>query len=440
MPNPFVVGKPVPPERFVGRISEIEAAFDQLFNRSHLALWGGSGMGKSSFLEKLAYPQSWEEREEDPSQAVIVLFSCKTINPFSASNFWREVLNRIIERLESESELQTEIKTLLQIGQTTKESLRQVLAKLGKKGKFLVLLVDDYDAALCENQQYTTADIQAFLSECRNLVYYCPERRYISMIVTSYKRLSELGPPLNPQSSPWYNHYLFQSLKSFTEPEVEQLLGIVKTPELQQTIRELNEAIQKIAGGHPALLQIMACLIYGELSNAKGQALEVQSLADKFESDSKPIFQNIWHSCSEVEQTLLILIALSKLSEVLHSNFYDLSNINIILSQKGRDLINLEEQGLITCKVKSGKTQYSFTSLIIERWVIQEVVRLEELWLKQRQKVFLNLMSHKQAENLTTAINWLIKHKNELPSTIEWFAQMSATLSKRAIPGLFNWM
>ena len=49
-PNPFFPGKPVPTESFIGRKSEINFAFDQIYNRSHFAIWGGPGMGKSSFL------------------------------------------------------------------------------------------------------------------------------------------------------------------------------------------------------------------------------------------------------------------------------------------------------------------------------------------------------------------------------------------------------
>lgn len=339
--NPFIVGQPVPPERFVGRNSEIEAAFDQIFNRSHLAIWGGPGMGKSSFLEKVASPEAWEEREEDPSNVVIVLLSCESINPFSASSFWREVLTIIRDKLDSEPALQTEIETLLEKGQTTKDSLRPILRKLGNTGKFLLLLVDDYDAALRENEQYTNVDMQTFLSECRNLTYHCQERKYLSMIVTSLKRLNELGPPLNPASSPWYNHYLFQSLKPFTETQVKRLLGITSmTP-------ELREAIQKIAGGHPILLQTAGALLYRELQTGIGQAIDDQAFARSFESDTRQIFENIWARCSEVEQTLLMLMALSGLKGRLPQGRYDLGGIDIIFSQKERELINLEEQGVI---------------------------------------------------------------------------------------------
>lgn len=114
LPNPFIVGKPVPSERFVGREPEIAAAFDQIYNRSHIAVWGGCGMGKSSFLQKLESPQTWIEHGLDASEALIVRFSCEGLTPFTPSTFWEEALTLVKEKLGSDSELQVEIERLLQ--------------------------------------------------------------------------------------------------------------------------------------------------------------------------------------------------------------------------------------------------------------------------------------------------------------------------------------
>lgn len=67
MRNPFKVGQPVPPESFVGRQSLIDTAFDQIYNRSNLAIWGGPGMGKTSFLNLLKSEEVWQSQEIDPS-------------------------------------------------------------------------------------------------------------------------------------------------------------------------------------------------------------------------------------------------------------------------------------------------------------------------------------------------------------------------------------
>ena len=45
--NPFIVNQRVSPERFIGRKTLIRTAFNQIGNRSSLAVWGGMGMVKS---------------------------------------------------------------------------------------------------------------------------------------------------------------------------------------------------------------------------------------------------------------------------------------------------------------------------------------------------------------------------------------------------------
>ena len=80
MRNPFKVGQPVPPESFVGRQSLIDIAFDQINNRSNLAIWGGPGMGKTSFLNLLKSEEVWQSQEIDPSQAIIVYLNCLEID------------------------------------------------------------------------------------------------------------------------------------------------------------------------------------------------------------------------------------------------------------------------------------------------------------------------------------------------------------------------
>ncbi|MEC4812328.1 MAG: AAA-like domain-containing protein [Scytonema sp. PMC 1069.18] len=446
--NPFFVGQRVPPERFVGRKSELDAAFEQIQNRSHLAIWGGPGMGKSSFLDKIASPQVWEEHVLDPSQAVIVLFSCLNIAPFTACGFWKEVLSNMRDTLDSDPELQTEIEKLLETESITKDSLRQVLRFLERKDKFLVLLADDYDVALRENPQYTQADMLTFLSECRHLACHAREGKFVSMIVTSLQRLNELSPPLEQFTSPWYNHYLFLSLKPFTNSESQQLLSVL--PQIPQALQNI---IREISGGHPALLQNAGFLLYRQLRDTQeGQALDAKAFAKNFESDTRHIFQNIWARCSEEEQALLMLIALCGLNGRLYQQNYDLnlSGIERIFNQKERDLTSLEEQGVlvrtelpkhkdiknlsegaIIQTEKGEKKLLSFASSVMERWVIQELVNnINNASVEKRRKVFLNLMSKEQVDKVIKAMQWVWSHKDEINSTLEWFGKMSAASPK----------
>lgn len=419
-PNPFFPGVPAPPQSFTGRSMEIDAAFDQIYNRSHLALWGGPGMGKSSFLEQLISLEVWEKHQLDSSQAVIVLLSCNTIIPFTPSGFWREVLSNLKDNLESEPSLQKEVQNFLDKGESTKESLRQVLRKLGKNRKFLVLLVDDFDAALTTNPHYTEVDMQELLSECRNLAVHSQERKHLSMIVSSLKRLNELGPVLNSKASPWYNHYLFQPLKPLTHSEVDDLIRKAFDVQLQP---ELKDVISSIAGGHPALLQIVGSMMYRKFRT--GDLPNTEAIVKEFETTTKQIFENIWNRCNEDEQTLLMLLAIFNLEGRLHKKIkFDLSDIKLIFIQKERDLTNLEEQGVVIINEKDGKKVYSFTSSTMEEWVVQEVWNTNDDAVRNRQKVFLNLMSKEQVDKVTSAMNWFWTHKDEVPSTLKLIASV----------------
>lgn len=56
----------------------------------------------------------------------------------------------------------------------------------------------------------------------------------------------------------------------------------------------------------------------------------------------------------------------------------------------------------------------------MEKWVIQEIWNSDDDLLTKRQKEFLNLMSHQQAENMKNAIVWVGNHKNDVISSLKF--------------------
>jgi hypothetical protein len=125
-----------------------------------------------------------------------------------------------------------------------------------------------------------------------------------------------------------------------------------------------------------------------------------------------------------------MLLALFNLKGRLHNKKnFDLGNIDLIFTQRGRELTNLEEQGLIICKQEKEKTVYSFTSLMMQRWVIQEVWNTNNPLIQEQEKVFLKLISHKQFHQIESI--W--KHKDEIISTVQWFGKLVAAFPKGLI-------
>jgi hypothetical protein len=404
--NPFTIGQRVTPENFIGRKTLIRRALDQIGIRGSLAVWGGPGMGKSSFLKLLTYPTIWEQCGQDYNQAVVVFIDCQSLEPFKISDFWRNILVTIKNNF---SFLKTSIDTLSEKPEATVNDLLIILRLLKEQGKFLVLLIDNYDVTLRPNSQYTKADIDTFVSQCRTLAQ--SEEQNISIVVTSSRRLSQIGPELTPDKSPWYNGYLFENLKPFTNQEVNLLL------DRSESLLGWKQAIRKIADGNPALLQNACFLLYEEL--VSGNNLNEKKFIQDFQTNTLHLFQAIWQLSTETEQNLLMLLALSQLEGKLGRNRYALGGIEAIFSQKEIELNNLVERGILKKVEGEENTTYSFCSSIMEWWVIKQIENSQEEELKKRQRGFLNLMSRQQTTRVNTAIRWLWQNKDKIASIIE---------------------
>ena len=409
--NPFYVGGPVPPEYFFGRASELKTAFDQITKRAHLALYGSSGAGKSSFLRYLAHPEVWQARGQDSSKAFIVSLNCLSITPFTAKSFWREVLTLLREEAENDEALQLELEGLLQEEEIEKGDLRRILREVGKRNKFLLLLLDDYDVVLRPNELYTETEMLTFLGEFRNLAVHSKEGQYLSTVVTTFRRLTESGPNLKPGGSPWYNHYLFRLLRPLTSSDVNAQLCIPMPT-------QLREGVLGVIGGNPALLQNAGYLLYDAVQ--VNQAPNSETFIQDFISATRQYFENTWDFSSEEEQLLLMLIALCRLEGRLNNKKYALNDIEPIFSQRSRELVDLEERGVIHRTVEADKSIYSFSSSMMEWWVLREIENSNENDLEKREKVWLKLMSREQAGQVTKIFQEVWKNRGVVHSVITW--------------------
>ncbi|WP_448563576.1 ATP-binding protein [Trichothermofontia sp.] len=426
-PNPFFVGGPTPSPYFIGRSTEIKIAFDQIRKRAHAAFYGSSGMGKSSLLKLFMSPDIWQQQGQDINQAIIVYLNCTDINPFTPTAFFREILTALMDEVEADAELTHQIADLLR-GEAAiaKGDLRKLLKAIGQRDRFLLLLIDDYDYALRPHAGYSEADMLTFLSEFRNLAVHSRESRYLATIVTSFRRLTELGPPLPPSGSPWYNHYLFQLLRPFTAQEVETHFFQVNSPLFIPIAPSLKAGVLEITNGHPALLQQAGYLLYDTLQ--AGQIPNIEAFARDFESRTEHVFKNTWEFSTDVERVLMMLIALLRLQGRLnHRERYRLNGIDLIFSQHRRELIDLEERGVIKRLSPATETAYAFASSMMEWWVIQELETSNEAILTGRERVLLNLMSRDQVEQVQAVIRQVWQQREALQSLIEWIVRLLTT-------------
>ncbi len=130
-----------------------------------------------------------------------------------------------------------------------------------------------------------------------------------------------------------------------------------------------------------------------------------------------------------------MLVALRNLEGRLPHQRYALSGIENIFSQQEIEMNALETRGILKQTAPTGQATYTFASSLMEWWVVKKIQNSNETELHERQKIFLNLMSHKQAEKVTAFFRWIWDHKAELPSLLEWFGEVLAAIPKGAIKG-----
>ena len=420
-PNPFIPASPVPPECFIGRERELRVAFDLMAKdyRGHVAFHGSSGMGKSSLFNLLASPEVWQQQGQDYSKAFIVYLTCSDINPFTPDAFWREILSLLRDEVEDNFDLIALIDEVLEEEIIEKGNIRKILRKIGQQDqdKFLLLLIDDYDFALYPNDEYTEVEMLTFLSEFRNLAVDRKVRRHLCTIVTTFRRLNELGPTLPPSGSPWYNHYLFQPMKPFSKAEVLKEFFTSTSPRYIRIKPSLQEGVLKITDGHPKLLQNAGFLLHDRLQ--EGKIPDLETFIRDFQGQTEQIFANVWQFSTDEEQVLLMLIALSRLEGRLGNRRYALRDIERIFSQRARELIDLEERGIIQETEKEGRVVYEFASSMMEWWVLKEIENSNETELKKREKIFLSLMSREQVDGVTEVFKQVWQHREAVQSVVK---------------------
>ncbi|NEQ39861.1 MAG: ATP-binding protein [Okeania sp. SIO3I5] len=223
-PTQFFPNKPVPPEKFVGRTFELYKIFSQINNRGHMAIYGGSGMGKSSLLHYIKSPNFWEEKGLNFSAALIVYHNCG--GSFTPSSFWQEVLKELRNEAEGDAGLQSKIDDVLKLETIDVRDIRKILREIGKRDKFLLLLLDNYHRIVGTQEEYInnlekSRKMETFLSGLRNLAVHSKEGQYFSTVVTTFQKLHELGPIITRAGSPWFNHYLYVDIKPFSQEDID---------------------------------------------------------------------------------------------------------------------------------------------------------------------------------------------------------------------------
>jgi hypothetical protein len=340
-------------------------------------------MGKTSLLKYIEDPKFWEERGLDFSKALIVYHNCEVS---TIDSFWQEVLIKLRNKAEDDAYLQGKIDHVLNLETIEITDIREVIRDIGRRDKFLLLLLDDYHIMLGTREEYNkkkerpNKKMLTFLSELRNLGVHSTEGQYFSTIVATFQKLHELGPKITRGGSPWYNHYPYIPLKPFSQDDIDNHFF---NPDSHFFISDVpKEEVLKMTGGYPALLQFTGHIF------SRLEPVNVDTLNTKLKNHADKIFQDVWNNFEKNEQEILQLILIDKSKGKLSGISYSIAGIEKEFFRNSRILNGLEEKGFIS-QVKQ-PNKYSFTSSLMENFIGYQLEEKNVSYAKER-KIVINL-------------------------------------------------
>jgi glyoxylate carboligase len=158
---PFLVGTPLPPERFVGRQLALQIVRGRLYNGESTALVGGPHIGKTSLLLYLARELCNAPNTPDVCVEIDGHLISAGAQP---SDFWAVVVNQVAELVHDPVvQLQVERVIESEFGSFVLERLFRLMARAGRRA---VLLIDEFDALLA-HANFNAAEFLGRCGHCR---------------------------------------------------------------------------------------------------------------------------------------------------------------------------------------------------------------------------------------------------------------------------------
>lgn len=367
--NPFVYGRPVPPTHFIGRKDAIRKCYNQLAGPmcGSIAINGEHGVGKTSLLHYVGYTARAEGWGRPHTRYIFVYLYCPSLDRFTATRFCRRVLEEVKD--EADPALHREIDKFLGQDEIQVTDFGRFLRRLGEQGITLALMSDGFDWII-KTDTASQTEIGDFLSHLRALTND-PDCS-LPMLTASRERLNVLCHDIvkdRPESE-FYNGFIFQPLSPFSDAEVNTLLEqAMKTADFELTQPD-RALLQRLAGAHPALLQMAGYLLFEKRRDAPLSDQTCMDIVEEFEREAQNYFSHFWQGSSLLEQTLLVLSLLLHLPEPSALQVgITRAEMRAIAERYKRVLAQLAERGLIQQADRSPR----IFSPLFAWWIVREI-------------------------------------------------------------------
>ncbi len=402
-PCPFIAGPPVENEYFIGRDADLRYVLTRLIsNGQSTALTGEPHIGKTSLLKKLADAKTRKSYlgEETAKNMQVVYLDLHGQVELTPQECWKRVLAPIEASLDrAPAELKALIEGIRYQSYTDRVEWEALLRYLADRKGQLIVLLDEFEALLPDNKPHPNFADFSFFAMLRALDAF-PSFSYVTTSRLPVQTLSARATNLpGSGGSPVFNTQTEWRLKPFDLKTTAVLL--------EKAGGKFSEAdhryIQRLAGGHPFLLQSLSEMLW---------QMDRPTATQRFYETVCAHFDDLWVNLDNNTRTTAVILSLAELYGLAHDRDYAYGEIEQS-DRFGPELARLRELGLATQVETSNHWVFEHDKLLVwrdgERWAISAKVFI--WWVKD--------VVIAETRALPTYQDWLDKKEHIGPLTKE---------------------
>ncbi|HEX2912987.1 MAG TPA: hypothetical protein VH186_19435 [Chloroflexia bacterium] len=369
--NPFVVGGPVRPEKFVGREELINRLVQRIKTRQNSAIVGAPRIGRTSIFKYLSTPENLARMRDsaNPHEQVITIlidFQMFTLST-TPEEFWKYVSKRILNSLTEPNDRST-VQEFIKQDDFSPLSIATLFEDLALSNYRFVLFLDELDYII----GLKNLAVPDFLGALRSLTSVSEAYQ---MVVSTRRPLSELNvmtQSLNPNGSPYFNTLLEHQVGIFTAEESMTLLSWGDSAGFTAADKQL---ILRLAGQHPYRLQMAASILYDLKADAELSQEEMQlTLVERFTDMIDNYFSDVWErTLVERARIALAIMALEENDQLANEHEFAVSFKDLV-KRYSSFMDILEDNGLIVRRADAP----TISAQILTVWVLRKIASTAE--------------------------------------------------------------
>lgn len=317
--NPFRYGKPVPPERFIGRDDALRTIFARLNNCESTAIVGDPHIGKSSFLRYIRDERvrsRWLGQQSE--RCTFVDIDCHLLpGSYGPDDFWREVIDPLDECVDDPS-VQRQI-DVVRNSDFGSFSLKRLFDLLGRESRLVILLVDEFDVLL-HHLNFNTAE---FFGALRSLAVQTDGLALLSASRLTVSEMNRRSQEINPLGSPFFNNLIEVRLLPLQGHEVDALIDQGLQGTEVSFSAEDRRAIARLTGRHPFLVQIAAAALFEATVHPPAGQARYEALESDLRRLASPHFEDVWRLLREDVREALLLLSKAEHGQAVESAALD---------------------------------------------------------------------------------------------------------------------